>query len=386
VWSIAGRAGKALTLPVRRDQHGRWHFRTTVHKPDGTKTRISGWPGTPGPFHDLGRTQVGAQQAERRAISAVMTGKPLAVAAITATREAPTTKTIREHAVSFLATYKPAQKPSERREKRRVLNSHLLPFFGDLTIEGLTQTHVDTFAKAELDRGMAVKTVNNRLAVLSTMIKYVKGERSRLRFKLDGPIGEIKAVDSADVEKLLDPDVVENATYRVVILLAAEAGLRVGEIRGLQWTDIADDQVTVRRALDKQTNEAVAPKHNRVRKVPLSPRLLTSLAALPRRGLWVVTDASGEFVTYDRLSETVNEMYVRAEVVRPPKPVHCLRHTFGTVMARKVPLPVLRDLMGHADIGTTMRYIDVAEDDKRSAIAAVFGSSVAAARQQGNRR
>lgn len=76
---------------------------------------------------------------------------------------------------------------------------------------------------------------------------------------------------------------------------------------------------------------------------------------------------------YDRMSEIVNGMYKRAEVTRPPKPLHCLRHTFGTVMSRKVPLPVLRDLMGHADIATTMRYIDVGEADKRDAIAAVFG-------------
>lgn len=52
----------------------------------------------------------------------------------------------------------------------------------------------------------------------------------------------------------------------------------------------------------------------------------------------------------------------------------CLRHTFGTVMAKKVPLPVLRDLMGHADI------IDVGEEQKRDAIANVFG--VAAGWQQ----
>lgn len=38
-----------------------------------------------------------------------------------------------------------------------------------------------------------------------------------------------------------------------------------------------------------------------------------------------------------------------------------------------MPLPVLRDLMGHAEIGTTLRYVDVGEDQKRDAIAKVFG-------------
>jgi hypothetical protein len=43
-------------------------------------------------------------------------------------------------------------------------------------------------------------------------------------------------------------------------------------------------------------------------------------------------------------------------------------------MARRVPLGVLQKLMGHADVATTMRYVDVSEDDKRDAIATVFGA------------
>ena len=49
---------------------------------------------------------------------------------------------------------------------------------------------------------------------------------------------------------------------RNVGLVDATCGLRVGEIRGLQWTDLKDGRLTVRRALDKMTNESVPPKHN----------------------------------------------------------------------------------------------------------------------------
>lgn len=44
-------------------------------------------------------------------------------------------------------------------------------------------------------------------------------------------------------------------------------------------------------------------------------------------------------------------------VTRPPEPLQCLRHTFGTVIAGRVPLPVLQRLMGHADVKTTLRYV-----------------------------
>jgi Phage integrase family len=95
---------------------------------------------------------------------------------------------------------------------------------------------------------------------------------------------------------------------------------------------------------------------------------------VPRRSLWVVSELDGSCVTYDRMLETVHAIYVRAGVARPPKALHCLRHTFGTVMARKVPLPVLQKLMGHSDVQTTLRYVDVNEDDMRSLRSSVLPS------------
>ncbi len=182
--------------------------------------------------------------------------------------------------------------------------------------------------------------------------------------------GELKAVEPEDVERLL---AAADDQYRAAVLLASEAGLRAGEIRGLQWGDIKDGQLTVRRGVDKLTNEVIAPKHNKARTIPLSPRLAEALERLSRVGLWVFAMEDGSIVPYDRMSEDVNALYVRAEVPRPPKPIHCLRHTFGTVMAKQVPLPVLQKLMGHADVQTTMRYIDVSEEQNRDAIATVFG-------------
>ncbi len=87
--------------------------------------------------------------------------------------------------------------------------------------------------------------------MLSTLLKYSVGERSKLRFHVSGMMAEVHAVEPADIERLLTA--CNDDRHRAVILLAYEAGLRVGEIRGLQWTDERDGQLTIRRALDKQT-------------------------------------------------------------------------------------------------------------------------------------
>lgn len=349
-------------MPVRKSKRG-WIFQVVVHKPDGSRERIFGTPGVPGPYHDLARTKVGALEAEKRAIASALRGD------IEVRKES---KTLNEHADTFLKLYKPEGKPAAHRDRKASMK-HLLPHFGQLTPDAVKQTDVDAFVVAQLASGAARKSINNRLGALSSLIEYATGEECTLRLHVGGMRSEIHAVDVADVEKLLaactDP------RYRVVILLAYEAGLRAGEIRGLQHGDVRDGQLTVRRALDQETDEVIAPKHDKVRTVPISPRLIEALDALPRRGIWIVSKADGSFVSYRVVSDAVKAIYDRAGVPRPVKPIHCLRHTFGTVMARRVPLGVLQQLMGHADVTTTMRYVDVSEADKRDAIALVFGGA-----------
>lgn len=87
----------------------------------------------------------------------------------------------------------------------------------------------------------------------------------------------------------------------------------------------------------------------------------------------IAATTAGRSVDYDRaggLLEAITGLYTRVGLAKPAMPIHCLRHTFGAVMARRVPLGVLQRLMGHSEIATTMRYVDVSEDDKRE----VFGA------------
>ena len=83
------------------------------------------------------------------------------------------------------------------------------------------------------------KTINNRLSVLSTLLRYAFdlgiAPEPKLRFHIKATSADVPAVPMDDVRKL-----VAEATlfYQAAILLAAEAGLRVGEIRGLQWSDV----------------------------------------------------------------------------------------------------------------------------------------------------
>ena len=65
----------------------------------------------------------------------------------------------------------------------------------------------------------------------------------------------------------------------------------------------------------------------------------------------------------------VNESAIERETAKGKVTWHSLRHSFGTRLgAQGVDVETLRELMGHADISTTQRYLQTTEEQKRKAV------------------
>ena len=59
---------------------------------------------------------------------------------------------------------------------------------------------------------------------------------------------------------------------------------------------------------------------------------------------------------------------------RAPCSFHSLRHDFGTHAARRgAAIEAIREMMGHADLSSTARYLRASGNDKRRAIALLTG-------------
>ena len=59
---------------------------------------------------------------------------------------------------------------------------------------------------------------------------------------------------------------------------------------------------------------------------------------------------------------------------------HELRHSFGTMAVQAFPVTDVRAMMGHADIGTTMRYVHyVPQHDAADKLSALVGKAQATA-------
>ncbi len=98
-----------------------------------------------------------------------------------------------------------------------------------------------------------------------------------------------------------------------------------------------------------------------VRSVPLVDQAAGALDRLSQRdrhtdeGDLVFVNAVGEHLE----RSTMRRRYVKALDRAGLKPLrfHDLRHTFATLVAQEFQLPDVKAYMGHADIGTTMRYV-----------------------------
>lgn len=181
-------------------------------------------------------------------------------------------------------------------------------------------------------------------------------------------------------------------------------GMRVGEITGLRWEDVdfEKNEISVNHTLvyysRRQENgvcrfaintpktragERVIPMLPRVREALLEERRLQRESGITCQS---VIDGYTDFVFLNRFGKvhhqsTLNEVLHRivrdcnlevldndpdsaSPVLLPHFSCHHLRHTFATRMVEQgVNIKVMQDVLGHADVQTTMNiYADVTKD------------------------
>ena len=150
-------------------------------------------------------------------------------------------------------------------------------------------------------------------------------------------------------------------TLRAQVLLTATyaAGLRVAEVCALQWCDI--ESAPERMCLKVRQGKGACDRYTL-----LSPRLLAVLdeyrVERRRSCEWLFPDRAGAAPI---AVQTAQRMYYAARAAAGfPRQggIHTLRHCFATHLVEAgVDLHTIQRLLGHGQIGTTMRYLHVAQ-------------------------
>lgn len=262
-------------------------------------------------------------------------------------------------------------KYSEQRSKKYILERHLLPAFGKTPIGNITTQKVEQFKARQISNGLTRKTINNHLTVLSKCLNTAKewGELTgtpNVKW-LSCPPPCTDFLTHEECAQLLTK---AKGIWYELILTALRTGLRRGELRGLQWQDINwnNKTLTVRHSWCESKNGLVSPKSNRERTIPLDIEVYTAL--YQRRKMSGFVFANGNKRPFDAktMSETLRHTAQEAGLRRVHW--HMLRHTFASHLAMAgAPLTAIKELLGHADLTTSMRYAHLMPSTLRSAIA-----------------
>jgi integrase len=275
----------------------------------------------------------------------------------------------------FSRTYVVANnKPSEQAAKECIFRVHLLPVFGKKRLDAITIREIEALKADLLARKRRAKTINNILTVLGRTLGYAAeigliGRPPRVKFlKVMAP--KFDFLDFDELERLVtaaerEPDV------RAAILTAGEAGLRMGELRALEWQDVdlKVNKLTVRQA--DWRGEIGMPKGRRARTIDMTTRLAAALKSIRHlRGRFVFCHASGVIWNRTEIDTKLWRCCRRAGLREIGW--HVLRHTFCSHLAMcGVTASAIKELAGHTSLATTERYMHLSPLHTKTAIAAL---------------
>ena len=147
---------------------------------------------------------------------------------------------------------------------------------------------------------------------------------------------------------------------KTIVTVAIYAGPRRGELLRLRWSNV-DFNLNAINFTETKTNKD--------RSVPMEPIVRDALSRLRDSA----GDAEYVFVNPDTKTRYTDVKKSFSAACREASITdfrfHDLRHTFGTRLADAgVDVVKIKELMGHASIVTTMRYMHATDKGKRGAI------------------
>jgi integrase/recombinase XerD len=198
--------------------------------------------------------------------------------------------------------------------------------------------------------------------------KFWLGERKQTMPK------QAKTLTQQNLKQVLDYVAIHKHALRnrTMLLCTHYAGMRVGEIVNLKYTDVMDEVGQIREEIVLKA-EQTKGRHGRT--VFVNTKLRRELEIYVRNhkptnstsSLFYTQKQQTKGFTPNTLAQYFHYLYKRAGITGGSS--HSGRRTFITNLAAKgIGVKVLMELAGHHNIATTQRYIDVTDDMKRKAV------------------
>ncbi len=286
----------------------------------------------------------------------------------------------REYCVKELA-------PKTQRSYKNQLERRILPALGHIDIKNLMPQHIVKFLNELRENGTRFDCREGRISeesirycfrVLSSMLQ----DAVQWQVITSNPCERVKPpssnharvriMDEASLDRMFSVLAEEPFKYQVIVMLAIDSGLRLGELVGLKWADIEMSRGILHVTKSNQAMHGKgiftkSPKNETsMRDVALSDyciellqkhraqqmEMRSQLGEKWEDGDWIFTQWNGLPIYPTTPSAWFRKFLKRHGL--PHMPFHALRHLSATILISKgVPLKNVSARLGHADIRTT---------------------------------
>ncbi len=274
---------------------------------------------------------------------------------------------------------------------RNLLETHIIPDIGGRRIDTITGTEINSYLANKLQSGRVDKKgglspayVRSIMLIISAVITYAIEHQLRppLQTKIFKPQAVKKDLQifSPGEQSCISSWCRHNVDPTAIgVLLSLYAGLRIGEICALEWTDVdfAAGIIHVRKTVARirvpgagsRTILVIEPPKtaSSYRDVPLCSWLIQLLlAARSMSSSSFVVSTSLQFVSPRTYDYRYHKLLSSAGV--PALNYHALRHTFATrCIEAGTDVKSLSEMLGHANAAVTLNiYVHPSMDTKRA--------------------
>ena len=242
-------------------------------------------------------------------------------------------------------------------------------------------------------------TINRDLAILSAVRNLadefweVKVNTAKpLKFKLKEPAENIKFLKDWEIAQRI----VDNASphLKPIIYTALYTGLRQSNILALKWSDVDFKNNIIMVNVKDRTKDG-----GKIITIPMIDKLKAILQEQPKINEYIFNYKGNpikevkrswmnifyKFVRTDKVTandvietrKKGDKVIIYKRVLRdeslPYTNFHTLRHTAATWILKKTNnLKITKEILGHANIQTTLKYAHILDDEKRNALNSVF--------------
>lgn len=347
---------------IYKRKDNRWEGRYYAYQPDGTRKQFSVYAKSYGEVKR--KLVICKEEAQKNAIHlpyCKMTAEKLFLL--------------------WLASKQNIVKASSYYHYKNIINVHLLPEFGRMTLGQLTAKKLSVFLLQKY-KSLAIKTVNDILAVIKAAVKMAAREyylpQAAQIADLKAPAVKQKRIEPFNRQeiKCISNKVLADVNQQnLAIMLALNCGLRLGEVCALKWQDIdfTAQTLAVRRNVQRLTIDGKSqlliqtPKSaSSMRIIPLTAELITLLRNWQEKScgdyVFACTKPLEPRTLQYHFSSLLKKLAIRQ------RNFHTLRHTFASVYIEAGgDVKSLSEILGHAKVSITMQlYVHPSMAQKRT--------------------